>query len=302
MRRAHPVAAGPPRLPPVPDGARHRDAARASSGTGGRSRGADFDTGIQLALERLLVDPDFLLRVQEDPPGAAPGEVYALSDLELASRLSFFLWSSIPDDELLDVAERGELTDPATLRGQVRRMLADPRREALVSDFAAQWLHLRNLDEVKAEPSVYPDFDQDLVEAFRRETALFIAEHHRRGPERPRPPRGRLHLRERAAGAALRHPRRLREPVPARDAARSGAAGRVAGPRVAVVADLLPAPDLGPSCGGGGCWRPFSGRRRRVRRPTCRRCPSAGRTPRRRRCASAWSCTGAIPPARVATG
>ena len=133
-----------------------------------------FDTGIQLALERLLVDPDFLLRVHEDPPGAGPGEAYALSDLELASRLSFFLWSSIPDDELLAVAERGELTDPATLRGQVRRMLADPRSEALVSDFAAQWLHLRNLDEVKAEPSVYPEFDQDLVEAFRQETASFI--------------------------------------------------------------------------------------------------------------------------------
>ncbi|MCY4512005.1 MAG: DUF1592 domain-containing protein, partial [Acidobacteria bacterium] len=133
-----------------------------------------FDTGIQLALERLLVDPDFLLRVQEDPPGAAPGQAYALPDLELASRLSFFLWSSIPDEELLDAAERGELTDPAVIRGQVRRMLADPRSEALVSDFAAQWLHLRNLDEVKAEPSVHPDFDQDLVEAFRQETARFI--------------------------------------------------------------------------------------------------------------------------------
>ena len=142
----------------------------------GRAKaGGSFDTGIQLALERQLVDPDFLLRVLEDPPGARPGQVYALGDLELASRLSFFLWSSIPDEELLDVAERGALTDPAMLRRQVRRMLADPRSEALVSNFAAQWLHLRNLDDVKAEPSVYPEFDQDLVEAFRRETALFIA-------------------------------------------------------------------------------------------------------------------------------
>ena len=141
----------------------------------GRAKdGGDFDTGIQLALERLLVDPDFLLRVHEDPPGAAPGQAYALPDLELASRLSFFLWSSIPDDALLDAAERGELTDPAVLRAQVRRMLADPRSEALVSDFAAQWLHLRNLDDVKAEPAVHPDFDQDLVEAFRQETARFI--------------------------------------------------------------------------------------------------------------------------------
>ena len=142
----------------------------------GRAKaGGSFDTGIQLALERQLVDPDFLLRVLEDPPGARPGQVYALGDLELASRLSFFLWSSIPDEELLDVAERGALTDPAMLRRQVRRMLADPRSKALVSNFAAQWLHLRNLDDVKAEPSVYPEFDQDLVEAFRRETALFIA-------------------------------------------------------------------------------------------------------------------------------
>ena len=142
----------------------------------GRAKeGGSFDTGIQLSLERLLVDPDFLLRVQEDPRGAAPGQTYALSDLELASRLSFFLWSSIPDAELLDLAERGVLADPAALGRQVRRMLADPRSEALVSNFAAQWLHLRNLDEVKAEPSVYPEFDQDLVEAFRQETLLFIA-------------------------------------------------------------------------------------------------------------------------------
>ena len=142
----------------------------------GRAKaGGSFDTGIQLALERLLVDPDFLLRVHEDPPGAGPGEAYALGGLELASRLSFFLWSSIPDEELLDVAERGDLTDPAIRRREVRRMLADPRSEALVSNVAAQWLHLRFLDEVKAEPAVYPEFDQDLVEAFRQETASFIA-------------------------------------------------------------------------------------------------------------------------------
>ncbi len=142
----------------------------------GRSKeGGSFDTGIQLALERLLVDPDFLIRVHEDPPGTTPGEVYALSDLELASRVSFFLWSSIPDAELLDVAERGQLTDPVILSQQVRRMLDDPRSESLVTNFAAQWLHLRNLEEVKAEPSVYPEFDQELVDAFRQETGLFIA-------------------------------------------------------------------------------------------------------------------------------
>ena len=141
----------------------------------GRERGGGFDTGIQLALERLLVDPAFLLRVQEDPPGAVPGQPYRLSEIELATRLSFFLWSSIPDEPLLDAAERRELSDPAILDQQVTRMLADPRAESLVSNFAAQWLHLRNLSDVKGEPAIFPNFDQDLVESFRQETELFIA-------------------------------------------------------------------------------------------------------------------------------
>ena len=141
----------------------------------GRERGGSFDSGIQLALERLLVDPAFLLRVQEDPADAVPGQPYRLSEIELATRLSFFLWSSIPDEPLLDVAERRELNDPAILDQQVRRMLADPRAESLVSNFAAQWLHLRNLSEVKGEPAIFPNFDQDLVESFRQETELFIA-------------------------------------------------------------------------------------------------------------------------------
>ena len=140
----------------------------------GRERGGSFDTGIQLALERLLVDPAFLLRVQEDPPDAVPGQPYRLSEIELATRLAFFLWSSIPDEPLLDAAERGELSDPAILDQQVRRMLADPRTESLVSNFAAQWLHLRNLSDVKGEPAIFPSFDQDLVESFRQETELFI--------------------------------------------------------------------------------------------------------------------------------
>ncbi len=141
----------------------------------GRNRSGTFDGGVQLALERLLVDPDFLLRVQADPPGLAAGQVYQLSDLDLASRLSFFLWSSIPDEPLLALAERGQLTDSATMRRQVRRMLADPRALALVDNFATQWLHLRSLPDVRAEPSVFPDFDDDLVEGFRKETELFLA-------------------------------------------------------------------------------------------------------------------------------
>ena len=140
----------------------------------GRVEGGSFDAGVQLAIERLLVDPDFLLRLELDPPEVAPGAVYRLSDLEIASRLSFFLWSSLPDEPLLDAAEQGTLTDPAVLELQVRRMLADPRAASLVEDFAAQWLHLRNLDEVRGDPIPFPDFDDNLVEAFGTETELFL--------------------------------------------------------------------------------------------------------------------------------
>jgi mono/diheme cytochrome c family protein len=135
----------------------------------GRRDGGTFDTGIQFALERMLVDPDFLLRVHPDPKAR-------LSDLEIASRLSFFLWSSIPDDALLDAADRGELTRPAVLAREVRRMLADPRAtSALVGDFASQWLNLRRVNEVVVHPDAYPDFDDNLLDAFRQETELFIA-------------------------------------------------------------------------------------------------------------------------------
>jgi len=142
----------------------------------GRQDGGSFDAGIQFALERLLVDPDFLLRVQRDPAGAAPGQAYRLSDVELASRLSFFLWSSIPDEPLLDLAESGRLADPQILKQQVRRMLADPRStRALVNDFAAQWLNLRRVAEVVVDPRFYPNFDKTLLQAFQQETELFVA-------------------------------------------------------------------------------------------------------------------------------
>ena len=140
----------------------------------GRSTGGSFDAGIQLALERLLIDPDFLLRIERTPTRVVPGQAYRLTDLELASRLSFFLWSSIPDQALLAVAERGKLTDPPILEQQVRRMLADPRAKTLVENFAAQWLHLRNLEHVLGDPVAFPDFDLSLVEAFRQETELFL--------------------------------------------------------------------------------------------------------------------------------
>ena len=139
----------------------------------GRSEGG-FEAGIGRALERILLGPEFLFRIELDPADVAPATVYRVNDLQLATRLSFFLWSSIPDEQLLDLAERGKLKDPAVLELQVRRMLEDSRSEALVSNFAGQWLHLRNLRSVNPDPEVFPYFDDNLKEAFQRETELFF--------------------------------------------------------------------------------------------------------------------------------
>ena len=139
----------------------------------GRLEG-NFEDGIEYAIRRLLVSPEFLVRVQRDPQGVAPNTPYRISDIELASRLSFFLWSSIPDDELLDLAAKRQLGVPATLTRQVRRMLADPRADAFVNNFAGQWLFLRNLPAAVPVQSVFPDFDDTLRQAFERETELFF--------------------------------------------------------------------------------------------------------------------------------
>ncbi len=139
----------------------------------GRSAGG-FEDGIETALQRILVDPEFLFRIERDPPQVPPGTAYRISDLELASRLSFFLWSSIPDEELLQVAERGELNNPATLEAQVRRMLADQRASALVENFAGQWLYLRNLEKIWPNPDAFPDFDGNLRDSFKKESELFF--------------------------------------------------------------------------------------------------------------------------------
>ncbi|HIM52061.1 MAG TPA: DUF1592 domain-containing protein [Acidobacteria bacterium] len=140
----------------------------------GRREGGGFEDGIRWAVEALLVSPKFLFRIESDPVNAAPGTPYRISDLELASRLSFFLWSSIPDDELIDLAARGELSEPAVLDAQVRRMLEDPRSHALVENFTGQWLYLRNMRIVAPDATQFPDFDDNLREAFRRETELFV--------------------------------------------------------------------------------------------------------------------------------
>jgi hypothetical protein len=154
----------------------------------------DFDFGIEKALRAMLVSPDFLFRIEQDPsPGGAapwaanqphnvagsspsnsPGSAYRIGDFELASRLSFFLWSSVPDDQLLDLAEKGKLKDPAVLDQQVRRLLADPRSDSLVANFAGQWLFIRNLAQQKPDPDAFPEFDESLRQAFQQETQLFF--------------------------------------------------------------------------------------------------------------------------------
>ena len=141
--------------------------------TQGRGEGS-FENGIERGIQQILISPQFLFRVEVDPSSARAGAPYRISDLDLASRLSFFLWSSVPDDELLDLAARGRLRQPGVIEQQVPRMLADPRSEALTANFAGQWLQLRNLAAVTPSEVLFPDFDDSLRHAFRRETELFF--------------------------------------------------------------------------------------------------------------------------------
>jgi hypothetical protein len=138
-------------------------------------RKTSFEAGIQTALQRILASPKFAFRVERDPANVPAGTVYRVSDSELASRLSFFLWSSIPDDQLLRVAATGTLHTPAVLHQQVRRMLSDPKSDALIQNFAGQWLYLRNLKSFQPNSLEFPDFDDNLRQAFQRETELFFA-------------------------------------------------------------------------------------------------------------------------------
>jgi hypothetical protein len=133
-----------------------------------------FEAGIESSLRFVLTSPEFLFRMESDPAGVPPGSAYRVTDLELASRLSFFLWSSIPDDALIDVAAQGKLHDPVALEQQVRRMLADRRSQALSTNFAAQWLYLRNLSGASRDLKIFPDFDDNLRQGFRTETELFF--------------------------------------------------------------------------------------------------------------------------------
>ncbi len=140
----------------------------------GRNEGGTFDAGIEAAIQLILASPEFLFRFEPDPPTLAAGAIYRISDLELASRLSFFLWSTGPDDQLLNLATLGKLKDPAVLEQQVKRMLADPKSKSLVDNFADQWLYLRNLKNINPDFETFPDFDDNLRQAMRHETDLFF--------------------------------------------------------------------------------------------------------------------------------
>ena len=155
----------------------------------GRQAGT-FETGIEFGLRGILANPKFVYRAERDPATVAAGSTYRIDDYELASRLSFFLWSSIPDEELTSLAGRGRLRERSVLEAQVRRMLADPRAQALVTNFAGQWLQLRNLRSAAPDKEEFPDFDDNLRQSFQQETELLLRQHHPRRPQRPRPADG----------------------------------------------------------------------------------------------------------------
>ncbi len=214
-----------------------------------RSAGGDFDAGIRSGLARILTSPAFLFRSESDPAALPAGAAHRVTELELASRLSFFLWSSIPDDELLNLAIAGRLRAPGVLEAQVRRMIADPRADALMTAFTGQWLQLRNLDKVTPDVLLFPDFDDNVRQALRRETELLFASIVRENRSALDAARCRLHVRQRAAGAALRHPRRLRLALPPRAGDRSESA-RPAGPRQHPVDDRGRRRAPRPCCAG----------------------------------------------------
>ena len=191
----------------------------------GRRDGGSFEAGIELALRAMLVSPNFLFRIERDAAGCSAGGNHAVSDIELASRLSFFLWSSIPDDELLAAAEQGRLRDPQVLEAQVQRMLRDPKSEALVNNFAGQWLHLRNLPTRRARSRPLSRISTRICDRpFGARRELFFQAIVREDRPRARSSGRRFHLPQRAPRQALRNSRRSRQPFPACAARRAASA------------------------------------------------------------------------------
>ena len=259
-----------------------------------------FEAGIQRGLRRILASPSFLFRIEREPANAAPGSVYRLNDIDLASRLSFFLWSSIPDDELLDAAARGTLSTPAVLEQQVRRMLADRRSQALDRQLRQPVADDRQAVGCRARCRRVSGIRREPPRGVPAGNATLRERAVARGSQRRRTVDGQLHLRQRAAGAPLSDPQRLRQPLQARDLCRR-AARRTARAGQHPDRDLVPQSHLAGRCAADGCSRTSSGRRRPRRRRTCRPFRTPVPMARRARFASRWKRTGRIPRARCAT-
>ena len=185
----------------------------------GREKGG-FEAGIRLAVQSILMSPRFLFRLEQQPAGIRARATYRIADEDLASRLSFFLWGTVPDAELMQRGQRSARSrPPAGLEKQVRRMLADRKSEALSTRFASQWLRLQDLDKIFPDYLLYPQYDDTLAQAMKRETELFFDSIVREDRSVHGSADGGLLVRQRAAGEALRHPEHHRQRVPARDAA-----------------------------------------------------------------------------------
>ena len=262
---------------------------------------SDFESGIELALRALLTSPEFLFRIERDPDGVAPATAYRVGDVELASRLSFFLWSSIPDDELIDLAEAGRLGNAAVLEAQVRRMLEDPRAATLTTNFADQWLYLRNLDTAEPNLRLFPDFDHNLRSAFHQETQMLFASIV--GEDRNVLDLLRADytfLNERLArhyGIPNVHGTQFRRVALPADSVRGGLLGHGS-----ILTVTSYAPEHRPCCAASGSSRTCSACHRRHRRPTCPPSRSQSRASPRPRCANGWSSTARTPSALSVTG
>jgi hypothetical protein len=265
----------------------------------GRADGKTFESGVDLALRRLLASPKFVFRVERDPAGVAPGAVYALTDAELASRLSFFLWSSLPDDELLTLASRGRLHEPATLERQVRRCSPTRRRRRSSDNFVGQWLQLRNLRNKQPNSHEFPDFDDNLRRALDTELEMFFASILREDHNVLDLMTAdytfvneRLAKHYRIPNVYGSHFRR----ITLTDDARKGLLGKGA-----ILMVTSHAHRTSPCCAASGCSRTCSARRRRPRPTWCRRSTRRPAPPSRRACASAWRITAATRRAPAAT-
>ena len=221
-----------------------------------QKEGMTFDQSMRIGLEAILVSPNFLFRIERDPRPEDPAAIHPVNEYELASRLSYFLWSSMPDERLLDLAGQNQLREPAVLKAEVTRMLADPKSNALVDNFAGQWLELRNLDSIRPDPDEFPQFNAQLRKAMYTETEMFVKSDRAGRPQHSRFPGRPLHVLERAAGEILRHSGRDGRRVPPCESGRNRAQRRFdAG--AAFLPSLLTRRGRLPYCAANGFSKTF---------------------------------------------